>query len=229
MSDQDFTTDCGLRAEAVMVAERFLAECPPMLHCLRGRKAPSINRAAVALMRTHAQAVIDGGGIMRCMIRWSRRATFRRFGAFHPSGKGNIVGPLIEVSSMMKAEGCHRAAKDTLAHEVAHWIASAAGRDGRGHGPIWKEVARMCGGEVAASRLAANLPPEVEAEVARLRRARNGRSYIYACESCEVRIEFSPRCHKRSAQAIERRGAETGAYRHTGCNGALIWTKEVTE
>lgn len=209
-----FTTDSGLRAEAVKIAEHFLAQPTAKLSALLtiGIDLP--------LMRLRAQKVIDGGGICGCLIRWSPRVNFRRFGAFFPSGKRTVAGPLIEVSSMLKAEGCHGEARSTLAHEIGHWIAQAAGEVGRGHGPVWKEVARLCGGEAAASRLAVKNSPEVEAEVDRLRKKRNGKMYVYNCERCGERFEFSPNRHRRSEKASNR----GSSYIHTSCNGAIRWS-----
>jgi len=150
-------------------------------------------------------------------IRWSARATFARFGVYYPNGNKKHTGPLIEVSAMLKAQGCHSEALTTLAHEVAHWIADGAGTAGRGHTPLWRVVAEACGGPAAAERTGRNISPAVAAEIARLR----GPGVPYSCTECGHRESFSMKRHRTTAQAA--------IYRHTNCGGLFIQVEGVAE
>jgi len=131
------------------------------------------------------------------------------------------MGPLIEVSAMLKAQGCHSEALTTLAHEVAHWIADGAGAAGRGHTPLWRVVAEACGGPAAAERTGQNLSPAVAAEIARLR----GPGFTYSCGKCGHVESFSKARHRKVEDHIEFYGG-VGPYSHTKCGGVFMKEEE---
>jgi len=244
-TSKELITNEGLRAEAKQIAERFLdltvdqhgegfLTITSALKQLRVKSAhlsriaqerlatPIQVEAEEALdkMRERARSIFLGKG--EVTIRWSKRPTFQRLGVIFPNGTKRYPSPLIEVSSMLKADGCHEEALDTLAHEIAHWIALAVGRVGRGHGPIWKAVAEVCGGEGAATRLlATGNSPAVDAEVARLR----GPGFTYSCSQCGHVESFSKARHRKVEDHIEFYGG-VGPYSHTKCGGVFMKEEE---
>lgn len=235
------TTNTGLRAAARVIAQRFLdsegihrledgswfQECDA--DGLPSKPGPTwmqirhtvdrVNSYQSMKQRAVDIILLDNGPSheVGMTIRWSARATFARFGVYYPNGNKKHMGPLIEVSAMLKAQGCHSEALTTLAHEVAHWIADGAGTAGRGHTPLWRVVAEACGGPAAAERTGQNISPAVAAEIARLR----GPGVPYSCTECGHRESFSMKRHRTTAQAA--------IYRHTNCGGLFIQVEGVAE